>query len=566
VSKILLAVAIIVLIGTAYSMNRDYQDTWILEGLEIPFVLFVLTFTFAFYLEKSILRRVVLAVLGRTVFTLIPAVKYAWFLGPYIDQNVQQALANHVVINGHIMIALSPSLYYSYSPLEHLSFAIFSLVLNIPIVSSMKYLPVFWSMLFPLLIYIIVKNMDFPATSTLLGYALFISAVPITMIQYVVTGTLFGSLFFLFILMTLVLINIKTNRYFWLILVFSVIALVAAHSISSIVFTALLILLLFLKRFSRLGISSFLSITKVLTIVLITCAWLMFQAGATLQTLVNIITVQVPTATTPGSEQIPVGSLKLLLISPLSTLGSIVVLYGADILFLFMTVASLLLMLRMRKKLNHISKFLAILCLVVLILMPVGVILQAGFPRLLNVAEFMLFPIFSSIFVFSILSKNTRIRKLIVGIVLFLILFLATLQFYECQPLMAPANVVHKELPPNIYSSYIGLVNSIYNRQMILFAERYVPGRIATVDPITTQIIGLTYANFSLNVVSYDPLDASLPKPQYDYFLINMPGPAGDYAGTSDLSLNDPTTMSNYILNQTIIYTNGESYVLANSP
>ena len=101
---------------------------------------------------------------------------------------------------------------------------------------------------------------------------------------------------------------------------------------------------------------------------------------------------------------------------------------------------------------------------------------------------------------------------------------------------------------------------------MILFAERYVPGRIATVDPITTQIIGLTYANFSLNVVSYDPLDASLPKPQYDYFLINMPGPAGDYAGTSDLSLNDPTTMSNYILNQTIIYTNGESYVLANSP
>ena len=41
-------------------MNRDYQDSWILEGLEIPFVLFVVTFVFAFYLEKSILWRVAL--------------------------------------------------------------------------------------------------------------------------------------------------------------------------------------------------------------------------------------------------------------------------------------------------------------------------------------------------------------------------------------------------------------------------------------------------------------------------------------------------------------------------
>lgn len=54
----------------------------------------MVSLAFAFYLEKRILWRVVLAVLGRTVFTIIPAVKYVWFLGPYVDQNVQQALEN----------------------------------------------------------------------------------------------------------------------------------------------------------------------------------------------------------------------------------------------------------------------------------------------------------------------------------------------------------------------------------------------------------------------------------------------------------------------------------------
>ena len=142
--------------------------------------------------------------------------KYVWFQGPYIDQNVQQALANYVVANGHVMTSPSLSPFYSLFPINAFFFSIFSLVLNIPIVSSMKYLPVFWSMLFPLLIYIIVKNMDFPANAkSALVMRLFISAIPISIEQYVVTGSLFGSLFIQFILAILVLINVKTNRYFW---------------------------------------------------------------------------------------------------------------------------------------------------------------------------------------------------------------------------------------------------------------------------------------------------------------------------------------------------------------
>ena len=565
-SKILLAVSIIVLIGTAYSMNRDYQDSWILEGLEIPFVSFVLTFAFAFYLEKSIFWRVTLAVLGRAVFMLIPAVKYVWFQEPYIDQNVQQALANYVVTNGHIMTSPSVSQIYSDTPLLHLSFAEFSLFLNIPVASLMKYLPVFWSMLFPLLIYIIVKNMDFPSKSTLLSYALFISAIPISTLQYVVSGSLFGMVLLQFILTTLVLIYAKTNRCFWPILLFSVIALSAAHNVTSILFVGFLLILLFLKRFSRLGLSSFLSSTKVLTLVLIELAWFSFPSYGALQSIVEVFSVEIPTGTTAVSQHIGTGSFAVLLTNPIAAVTSFAVVYGADVFFLLLSFAGLLLMFRMRKRLNPISKFFAILYSIVLVLSAISIPLAVGTPRLLLVAQ-LLFPIFSSIFILEVLSKKIRARKLIIGVIFFLIIFLATIEFYAAQTLVPSANVLDKELPSSVKLNYVFSVNSIYQRQMIIFAEKYLSGRsVAAVFPITTQIIGLTNANFSLNVSSYDPLDLNLSKPYYNFLLIYTPGPAGNYAGNPNPLLNDPILMTNYISNQTIIYTNGESYILANSP
>jgi hypothetical protein len=567
VSKIILTVAIIVLIGTAYSMNRDYQDIWILQGLEIPFVMFVVTFAFAFYVEKRVLLRVALAVLGRTIFMLIPAVKYVWFQGPWIDMNVQHALANYVVTNGHIMT--SPTIYqvYSDSPLIHLSLAIFSSFLNIPVASSMKYLPVFWSMLFPLLVYIIAKNM-FPSESTLLGCALFISAIPISMAQYYVSGSLFGLLLVHFILTILVLMYVKNNRIgFWPILLLSVFVLAAAHSVSSAIFTVIIIILLFLKRFSRLGISSFLSNTKVLTLVLIGLAWFVFRAYGTLQTILHVYLVEVRSGTTPVSQRIGTGSFEVLRSNPVAAITSFVVIYGADVLFLLLTFVGLLLMFRSQKRLNQVSIFITVFYSIVIVLGVVSVALQVGAPRLLWVAE-KLFPIFSSVFILGVYRKKTWFRKLTVVVVFSLIIFLATIEFYGYQPLVPSANVLSKfkDLPSSVQMSYSGLVNSIFQRRMIIFAENYISGKVAAVFPITTQVLGLTDAIFSLAVVSYDPLDSNFTKPYYDYLLIHMPGPAGDYAGTPDLSVNDPVQVSNYVSNQTIIYTNGESYILANRP
>ena len=74
--KIVLFIVILVLVGNAVAVSRDYQDSWVLEGLEIPFVLFVAIYALAFFSEKKIPSMVFLAVIGRLIFLLIPNLKY----------------------------------------------------------------------------------------------------------------------------------------------------------------------------------------------------------------------------------------------------------------------------------------------------------------------------------------------------------------------------------------------------------------------------------------------------------------------------------------------------------
>jgi hypothetical protein len=55
VLRLVLLLSIIILLGNALVINRDYQDSWILEGLEIPFLLFVIISNVTFFSEKHAL-------------------------------------------------------------------------------------------------------------------------------------------------------------------------------------------------------------------------------------------------------------------------------------------------------------------------------------------------------------------------------------------------------------------------------------------------------------------------------------------------------------------------------
>ena len=557
----MLLASTVVLLVNAVVISRDYQDSWILEGLEIPFVLFVATYALAFFSEKKVPSMVLLAVIGRFIFLLIPNLKYIWFQGTAIDQQLQYALANHVYSEGYIATQGSWGVgVYGDTPLVHLTFAIFSIVLNMPVVDSVKYLPVFLSPIYPLLTYVIMKNFKFLQGKTALKYALFISSVPFSAGNYIVTGSQFGVLLVLLVLGSLVMLIQKNDRRRFFIFIFFVFVLAATHSISSVLLTTFLLTVMLLQKISYFRLKSYLKIQELLAVTLICVAWLCFQANFTFEYIVYLAFVGAPKGTTSPTEEIPLRFFELAQVDILASIKTFLVFYGAEVFLLLLTLAGLIILLKRLKQLDNTSKFLFLVCGVILLYMPIGFLAKLGPFRLLFFAS-ALFPIFAGIFIFSTCKRRTWSA----AVIFLLIILLAPLQLYSCQPLIPPANILIKNLPASEPIVYVMDVNSIYQRQMIEFARNFVRGGIAC-DRITkNQITGLTEFNFSVaHIKGYYPLDKRQLEKRYDCFLVHLPGASGPFNEPTEMRTRD--LILEAIYNSSVIYTNGESYALFHTP
>jgi hypothetical protein len=563
--KLALIIEMIALLGAAAAISRDYQDSWILEGLEIPFVLFVATYALAFFSEKRISLMVTLAVIGRCVFLLIPNLKYVWFQGVAIDQHLQYGLANYVYNEGYIATnGTGGVLVYSTTPFIHLILAVFSIVLNVQVVNSVKYVPILLSPIYPLLTYVIVKNLKFLQGTAALKCALFISSIPLSS---VITGTQFGVLVAFLVLTSLVILLRKNDRRCWFIFIFFILVLAATHSSSSVLLTTFLLTTMLLQKVSHFRLKSYLKAPAVFAFTLICAAWLMFPARFTLESIVRVIFVGAPSGTAPELAQIPPRFFELARVDIFGAIKTVLVFHGIDAFLLLLTLFGLIIALKMRKQVNDDTlNFLLLISGLMLLLMPIAFLLQAGpgggeGSRILYLAS-PIFPIFSGIFILYAGRRRVMMR----AVMFLLIILLATLQLYGCQPLIPSANVLSKDLPTNEPIVYVTDVNSIYQRQMIKFASYHIGGQIAC-DRITlNQIIGLTEFNFSVaNLKWYYPLDKNQLEIKYDCFLIHLPGASGAFDEQAEMRTRD--LILEAIYNSSIIYTNGESYILAhNSP
>lgn len=556
VLRLVLLISIIFLIGNSLMIRRDYQDSWVLEGVEIPFLLFIVTFTLTFFSEKRESSLVVIAIVGRIMLLLIPNLKYVWFQGVWIDQHRQYNLASYVVATGRI--STNP-LFSSYivSPLMHLLFCIFSIILSVPVVDSMKYVPVLFSPIYPLLTYAVVKKMELTQKSKILKYVLFLSSIPIASAEYAIGGTTFGILLAFIVLFLLVAILRKNDRRYWSVCIIFVIALAAAHSATSIILTGILLLILALQRVPYFRPKSYLRILVVLTVALIGLAWLMFSAYSNLETIVRAFSMSVPTGTTPTSDYIPSTFFQLARVEPLAAAETFLVYYGAHLFLLILTLAGLVIMLKMRKKLNSASSFLIFFLGLLLAIMMIGVFIKLGSTRVLSFVE-LLFPIFCGTAVFYLGNKRKWIRTLLfASIILF-----ATLEFYGCQPLIPSANVIYAGLSASVPIGYVNKVNSIYQRQAVSFALSHVVVGLIASDEITyNQISGVANFSFmSLHVINYYPIDTQQPQQDYNLLIIHVPGKAGILQEKANVRTPDLILQTAY--NSDVVYTNGESYML----
>lgn len=566
--KIALIVETIVLLGTAIAIRRDYQDTWILEGLEVPFVLFMMTYLIYGFTENNLKWIILFALTCRSIIVLLPNLKYPWFQGVWIDQNRHYKLFQDTYDMGYVPGGRQ----YSGTPFMHLLFVIYQETTGVSALSTFKYMPIVFWLVYPLAVYLITKC-SISENPSILKYAVFISSIPVKApTSYVVTGSMFGTLLAFLALSQFARVLQINSRNHWIIAVIYSFALVTAHSYSSLILAIGFLITYLAFKVNKIRATNAFKILKphALNINLLTflfvlnIGWLMFIAIQLFSSMTQIIDVFLDAIFGIVPKDLPTTGIRpaYFQLSFVDAIRVLLVYHGGTVFALFLTVFSLIIVIKKFQGSKSLM-FLAFYFVSVWLFFFVQLLLPAARAGLVQyerifVQTLVLSPIFVGILLYY-LRKRTRhiIPSLFITLVL---VGLVTIELYKFQPLIPSS----ESGEPRVY---VGTVNSAYQRFMIKHAEKYINEGTISVDVVTScQIVGLTDYDFShSNSLRYylfeNELDLNIVERESDYFLIHSPGKSGV------LSIKAQTPLRSLILetvyNSSIIYTNGESYILA---
>jgi hypothetical protein len=270
-------------------LNRiSYQDSWILDGILVPTLVFILI-----YLITTILitDNKVIALISSSfviVADLIPAFKYELFYGTP-DVTFHYEFMNEIINSGHIPID------YDYTGVAglHVFMGLFTLIQGISSNLGFKYaIPVVCGV-FPLIIYFIGNK--FISNDELMKYIIISSAFPLVD-SYFLTGTIFALPFLLFSALMPIICHFQTDEnrikysIFSIIIIFEVLI---SHTITSLFFIVFLasaiLILLFFYKIKFLENKNFMTELYGLLILLtvVYSAWWMYQADFLFYTFVK---------------------------------------------------------------------------------------------------------------------------------------------------------------------------------------------------------------------------------------------------------------------------------------
>jgi hypothetical protein len=457
----------------------------------------------------------------------------------------------------------------------HLLFSVFSITTGSPVLFAFKYLPVMCWLFFPLIVYSVVR-LAAPGKPSLLKYAVLISSIPVRLtLSTVLVGVTFGTLLVILFFSQFVRafqVNARNSALVAMVFAF---VLASAHSYSATMLAGGLLMTYMASRSEfvkgRLKMLKFgRSYTGfLLLLIVLDAAWLVFSASVfflnatqMMEQWMNAILGATPSSARAFTDI----NLSFFGLSFASQLRIVTVFYGGILLMLLMTLLGILCarrILRTSKILNFASAVLLSMWLV----FAVQIILSGARAGLFEYGRLFDFSyVFAPVFVGVLLyylQERLHSAKLNFVLCLLLVTF-ATIEVYGFQPLL-PLSVI-PNVPSDQYAIYIGQVNSIYQRSMIMHTAKYVRTGIIACDRLTeVQILGLTGFNFSqTHILGKYPFDrmANLTQEKFDYFLTRFPGKS------AVLSQEPEVTNRNFVIqvcsNSSIIYSNGESFMLAN--
>jgi hypothetical protein len=550
--------------------QRDYQDSWILQDIFVPTILYILTFSvIAVLLDNNKLIALVCASFA-IVLNAIPNLKYGLFYGTF-DSVAHYGYIRDLVSLGHVPTTgfYAPS--YQDFPGMHIFTGSLSTTLGLSTNVAMKLVASAIMGIVPLMTYFATNRVFEPGLQRFIIVA---SGLP-TLMSYGLTGSAFAiPLYFCIICLILRSLLTKTGKQHAVVLLILVFGLLFSHAVTTLYLISFLVIAVLLLKFLSLRENWVLKVYKnarvlvmgILMILIVSfAARLAFGSGNVLVTfteagesiLISHVSGFIPNTffRLPFSAQVVFFALSYIQFTVVVLMSCV----GVIVLFV-----------KLRRKNREIYErfYMFLLCFVGAILALLAFQFLSGFSsieyiRLLAYA-IVLSPFLVGLFLWHLYHYFGRYKfgSALVAIVLFSCISVSLIQIYPFQPIAPRANVLSPDLPANAYIFDYREVNTVYQERMILFAESFSSNSTTVASDTVTrwQIIGFANGTFADRVLYDSPL--MVQNLSWDLFLLHYDGKAGPLNEKVENRTNERLTELKDTLGN-VVYDNGESFIIA---
>ena len=563
--------------------QRNYQDLWILDGIVVPTAIFIFFFLAAETFAKENKTLVVLAAFLLAAMNVVPGLKYQLFSNVY-DAPAHYRFTDQIASLGYIPENEPPlSRTYGGNPGMHIFMASISIISGISTNDVFRFVIPALSGLVPFIVYFITKDILDDSTQR---YVIIASSFPIIQ-RFAIYGTGLAILpYFMLIAVYIRCMFTKKNQgAFWFIFAILSFNIIISHAITSLFFAFILVgTLVVLKslEFARnkpLGQmrASQLVAPCLFYVVLLSAWW-----GSISSFNLNRFAVYIGQAFEGDPYHATVPS-RFHEMSFLLKLQVLMVEHLRDGILAMLSLLGILVFIRKLRRNEASDKVKTFYLFLIVLLSMFALFLSFEFASgfgsieygrfiayalplctfLIGLALWQLSKFLQRIFV------KPMIRNLTFATILFMLISLSLIQFYRCQPLIPRSNVLSSDLPENEYLYYFGTVNTIYQVEMISFAEMHsYNGSIASDTVTRFQIRGFSSPSFSSRHLYYRQFYRSPLEPnhtlEWDLLLLHTLR-AGALNEKAEYRTRE--RIENIRLEAgNIIYDNGESFIIAHFP
>lgn len=560
-------ISVFLFLSIVINARVTYQDSWILDNITIPIILYTIVFICFFVNNDNLYKIVIFSSIFLISLNFVPGLKYTFFYGNAIDHGFHYRFLQDIVIQNSV----PKGRLYSEMPLMHIFLVTLSKFTNLNIEFIIKYGLAFCFGIFPFIAYSISRTIY--ANHKYIKYSILGSTIPLSTYYYQLGGTSFPNLLLFFLILCISkMFLFKKNQFQYSVLtIIFMYSIILSHSYTPLILNIVMILiLLFYKIWDVMHHEIYFKRIqkKLLSIIGISVTFFVAYWMHEATFFFKLLTEKIYFYTSHIKSPKPPIPSRFFEISFTSKIEILTVYHITDFIILILTFIGIYLFWKKYKNGETFNTRILLLILFyylsLLFIITSNFILKVGDMETIRLITYMALatPIFVGI---TIKSLDEFINnKTIVCLLLCSLFMIFYVQYYPAQPLVPKMNI---DDSTEDYLVFVNMANSIYQIKVIDFVGTKPPiGSIIGGDRVTLhQIHGfMNYTFVQDYVLGYSALTENPNRKwgsdTYDFIVVHKAGKAGILV--EQFEFRNDEFILNIVTNTDLIYNNGESFVL----